>query len=113
MHRGCDLSTVVWATTLGSVLGPNLTGPGAIVAGWLHVPAKAGPFVFSFVGLLVTALVVSTRLRPDPLLPLRAAALATAPEDENAGASVLAVGVLGVAMAAARLTSTNARVIHA
>ncbi len=26
--RGRDLSLVVWATTIGAVLGPNLTGPG-------------------------------------------------------------------------------------
>ena len=55
------------------MLGPNLTGPGAVVAGWLHIPDKAGPFVFSVVTLLGTALVVNTRLRPDPLLTARAA----------------------------------------
>src|SRR4051812_40071568 len=26
-HKGRALSTVVWATTIGAVLGPNLTGP--------------------------------------------------------------------------------------
>ena len=70
-HRGRDLSTVVWATTIGSVLGPNLTGPGAVVAGWLHIPEKTGPFVFTVVALLAAAAVMGTRLRPDPLLLAR------------------------------------------
>ncbi len=70
-RRGRDLSTVVWATTIGSVLGPNLTGPGATVAGWLHLPAKTGSFVFSVVTLVATGAIMLVRLRPDPLLLAR------------------------------------------
>ena len=70
-HRGRDLSTVVWATTIGSVLGPNLSGPGAVVAGWLHLPEITGPFVFTVLALLAAAAVMVTRLRPDPLLLAR------------------------------------------
>jgi MFS family permease len=72
-HRGRDLSTVVWATTIGSVLGPNLGGPGAVVAGWLHIPEKTGPFVFTIVALLAAGAVMVTLLRPDPLLLARSA----------------------------------------
>lgn len=90
-HRGRDLSTVVWATTIGSVLGPNLTGPGAVVAGWLHVPSKAGPYVFTAVALVLTAVFVLVRLRPDPLLTARAAALpVTAPATGGAVAALQA-----------------------
>jgi MFS family permease len=71
-HRGRALSTVVWATTIGSVLGPNLGGLGAVVARWLHLPEKTGPFVFTVVALLGAAAVMGTRLRPDPLLLARA-----------------------------------------
>ena len=81
-HRGRDLSTVVWATTIGSVVGPNLGGPGAVVAGWLHIPEKTGPFVFTIVALLAAAAVMVTRLRPDPLLLSRSMA---PPEDTPAG----------------------------
>ena len=35
LHRGRDLSIVVWATTIGSVAGPNLVGPGKALA---HAP---------------------------------------------------------------------------
>lgn len=38
-HRGRDLSIVVWATTIGSVLGPNLVGPAQPVARALGLPS--------------------------------------------------------------------------
>jgi MFS family permease len=66
------LSTVVWATTVGAVLGPNLTGPGeALSAAWA-LPPLAGAYVFAVVSFLAAALVQFVGLRPDPLLHLRA-----------------------------------------
>ena len=38
LHRGRDLSIVVWATTIGSVAGPNLVGPGKALAHRLGLP---------------------------------------------------------------------------
>ncbi len=70
-HRGRDLSIVVWATTVGAVLGPNLTGPGADVADLFGLPPLAGGFVFSLVGFALAAALLATRLRPDPLLVAR------------------------------------------
>ncbi|MGN6612062.1 MAG: MFS transporter [Angustibacter sp.] len=70
-HRGRHLSLVVWATTIGSVFGPNLAGPGGAVARWVGVPAMTGPFIFSAVGMLLAAAVMTLRLRPDPLLLAR------------------------------------------
>ncbi|HEU4330446.1 MAG TPA: MFS transporter [Lapillicoccus sp.] len=81
-HRGRDLSTVVWATTIGAVLGPNLSGPGAVLAGWLHIPEKTGPFIFTIVALLAAAGVMVTRLRPDPLLLARSVGAHDDPEPE-------------------------------
>jgi MFS family permease len=72
-RRGRALAVVVWATTVGAVLGPNLTGPGATVARAFGLPELAGPFVFSAVGFGVAAAVVTLLLRPDPLLTARAA----------------------------------------
>jgi MFS family permease len=69
--RGRALSTVVWATTLGAVLGPNLTGPGEAVATALALPALAGPYVFSLASFLAAASVQAVGLRPDPLLLAR------------------------------------------
>lgn len=67
-RRGRHLSWVVWATTIGSVLGPNMVGPGKAVAGLLGLPPLAGAWVFSAVGFLLAALVLHLALRPDPLL---------------------------------------------
>ncbi|NKX53620.1 MFS transporter [Arthrobacter mobilis] len=71
-RRGRDLSLVVWAITLGAVAGPNMVGPGAVLAGWLGIPAQAGPFLISAAGMVVGAAIVALFLRPDPLLARRA-----------------------------------------
>ncbi|WP_323959544.1 MFS transporter [Arthrobacter sp. JZ12] len=70
-HRGRDLSLVVWAITVGAVAGPNMVGPGAVLAGWIGIPAQAGPFLISAAGMVVGALIVALFLRPDPLLTRR------------------------------------------
>lgn len=75
--RGRALSVVVWATTIGAVLGPNLTGVGASTARWLGVPELTGGFAIGAVALLVAALWVHVRLRPDPLLLAQASARVT------------------------------------
>ncbi|MBW8752384.1 MAG: MFS transporter [Propionibacteriales bacterium] len=75
-NRGRALSIVVWATTLGAVVGPNLTGPSATFARWLDIPKLTGPFALGALGMLAAAVVVWVRLRPDPLLVARATAVA-------------------------------------
>ena len=70
-HRGRDLSIVVWATTIGSVVGPNLVGPGKALAQTLGLPELAGTFLFSLAGFLLAWVVVDRLLRPDPLLTAR------------------------------------------
>jgi MFS family permease len=67
-RRGRSLSLVVWATTIGSVLGPNLAGPGADLGRWLDIPALSGGFVVSMVAFAVVALGFWLLLRPDPLV---------------------------------------------
>jgi MFS family permease len=70
-RRGRDLSIVVWATTIGSVVGPNLIGPGTALAKALGLPELSGTFVFSLVGFTLAWLVIHLLLRPDPLLTAR------------------------------------------
>jgi MFS family permease len=67
-HRGRALSTVVWATTVGSVLGPNLAGPGADLGRALGVPPLSGGFVLSLVAFAVVGAGLFLLMRPDPLL---------------------------------------------
>ncbi|HEX5727838.1 MFS transporter [Microbacterium sp.] len=66
--RGRDLSIVVWATTIGAVLGPNLVGPGEIVGEAIGMPPLTGPYVFAVVAQLAAIAVYLIGLRPDPLL---------------------------------------------
>lgn len=68
-HVGRSLSIVVWSTTIGAVAGPNLTGPGAAVAGRLGIPDLAGPMVFSLTAFTTAGLLTFLLLRPDPLAP--------------------------------------------
>ncbi|MGY1822831.1 MFS transporter [Geodermatophilus sp. SYSU D00079] len=91
-HRGRALSLVVWATTVGSVLGPNLAGPGAGLGTALGLPALGGAFVIAFVVFTVVAAGVLLLLRPDPLLlarRLRGAGAAGAPRPRRATAAAL------------------------
>jgi MFS family permease len=66
--RGRDLSIVVWATTIGAVLGPNLTGPGEALGQAIGMPELTGPYVFTVVGQCLGILLYLLLLRPDPLL---------------------------------------------
>ena len=79
-HRGRDLALVVWATTAGAVLGPNLIGPAGRVGEAIGIPPLTGPFVFSLVGFGLAAVLLTLRLRPDPLLKARELAEAAAAE---------------------------------
>lgn len=65
---GRDLSLVVWATTVGAVIGPNLFGPGEWVGRLLGLPELTGPFVFTVLAQTLSTTVFWFGLRPDPLL---------------------------------------------
>lgn len=71
LRRARALSVVVWATTVGSVVGPNLAAPTGTVAADLGIEALAGPFLVSGPVLAIAALVVWFGLRPDPLVLAR------------------------------------------
>jgi MFS family permease len=64
---GRSISLVVWAGTIGAVIGPNLVDPGATVAHQLEIPPLAGPMVFSLIGFAIAAVMTFAFLRPDPL----------------------------------------------
>lgn len=72
--RARALSYVVWATTVGAVVGPNLTGVAGAVSRQLGIPELTGPFLLAATGMLVGAFVIAVWLRPDPLLVARAVA---------------------------------------
>ena len=74
---GRDLSLVVWATTFGAVIGPNLFGPGEVIGDALGLPTMTGPFVITIAAQLAASLVFFFGLRPDPLKTAQALAKET------------------------------------
>ncbi|MEY4980786.1 MAG: hypothetical protein RL174_124 [Actinomycetota bacterium] len=70
---GRDLSLVVWATTAGAVIGPNLFGPGEIIGHALNMPLYTGPFLFTITAQILSSTVFWFGLRPDPLLTAKQA----------------------------------------
>ncbi|GAA2237857.1 MFS transporter [Promicromonospora sukumoe] len=63
--RARTMSVVLWSTTVGSVVGPNLAAPGAVVGGGLGVPDLGGPYLFSVVAYLLAGLLLVSLYR-DP-----------------------------------------------
>jgi hypothetical protein len=61
--RGRTMAIVVWATTVGSVAGPNLAAPGAELGRLVGVPALSGPYVFAVAGYLLAGLVIGLLYR--------------------------------------------------
>ncbi|MFK4067815.1 MFS transporter [Streptomyces sp. NPDC029674] len=93
-RRGRAISHVIWATTIGSVLGPNISAPASRVFTDTSIPEEAGPFLFAAGIFAVAALVVAVLLRPDPLLTARA----LAPQDSGTAQSrSLKAGIAAVA----------------
>ena len=88
-HRGRDLSLVVWSTTIGAVLGPNLFGPGELVADAFGMPPLTGSFAIAVLAQVAAAVVYLVGLRPDPYLVsqdlLRAQDLVDSAEAERNG----------------------------
>jgi len=54
------MSFVVWATTVGSVLGPNFTAPGAVLGEWLGLDPLAGPYLISLVAFALATTAAAT-----------------------------------------------------
>ncbi|MFG2797911.1 MFS transporter [Streptomyces pseudovenezuelae] len=96
-HRARAVSTVLVATTLGGVAGPNLAAPTGDLAQSLGIPNLAGPFLLSGAAYGLAALVLATCLRPDPLLVARdlaATEQSVTPADTTASAHEARGGVV-------------------
>jgi MFS family permease len=70
---GRHLSLIVWATTIGGVLGPNLGAVAARTLAPYDIPPLAAPFGFSIALFVLVALVLFALMRPDPIEVLRSA----------------------------------------
>ena len=67
-RRGRDLATVVWATTVGGVVGPLLLAPGEVLGAVIGMPRLTGAYLFSFAAQACALALYVLVLRPDPLL---------------------------------------------
>ncbi|MFI0444166.1 MFS transporter [Actinomadura sp. 6N118] len=66
-HAARDLSVVVWATTIGSIAGPNLAQPADDLGRTLGLSEWAGPYALAAAAYGLAMLGVFALLRPDPL----------------------------------------------
>ncbi len=66
-QRGRAMGLIVWGSTIGSIIGPNLTAPAIALGARFGVPSTASPFLVSVAGYGVAALLTMLFLRPDPL----------------------------------------------
>jgi MFS family permease len=66
-RRSFSISLIVWAGTIGSVLGPLLLEPVAAAAERLGFESLVGPLLLAAFSFMVAAAVAMVALRPDPL----------------------------------------------
>jgi MFS family permease len=67
-RRGRAVSTILVATTIGAVAGPNLVGPAGTFAAHWGIPALAGLFALAAIAYAIAGTILLLLLRPDPLL---------------------------------------------
>ena len=66
--RAKHLSIVVWGSTFGAVLGPNLMAPFGYISASLGLPQLVGPYLLAVFMLGLGAILISLGLSPDPYL---------------------------------------------
>ncbi|MFJ3883502.1 MFS transporter [Streptomyces sp. NPDC090077] len=92
-RRARAISLVVWSSTIGAVLGPNLSAPASYSFADTSIPQAAGPFVWACAVFVLTGTLIAVLLRPDPLLTARALA---GPAGQSRQAGSLRAGVAAV-----------------
>ena len=66
-QRGRAMGLIVWGSTAGSIIGPNLMGPALRAGHVLGITPTASAFLISVGGYALAAILVQALLRPDPL----------------------------------------------
>jgi MFS family permease len=78
-HRASAISLVVWAATIGAIVGPLLLGPSSAMADLAGLDPLVGPVIVGVVGFALASTLMFIGLRPEPLT------LTVAPESEHPG----------------------------
>jgi MFS family permease len=110
-RRGRDLAVVVWSTTLGAVLGPNLITPGDALGARLGLPELGGVFLFTLAAQLVALGIYRFALRPDPLKTAERLGVergTAAVEARAADRGGVRTGILSLALSHATMASVMA-----
>ncbi len=71
--RGRHLSLIVWATTIGAIVGPSLAAPAGATLARYGIPTLAGPYFLSALLFALSTLLLVLLLRPDPAVVARTA----------------------------------------
>jgi MFS family permease len=66
-HRGRAMGLIVWGSTIGSLIGPNLMAPALRLGALLGVTSVASAFLIAVGGYALASLLIEIFLRPDPL----------------------------------------------
>jgi len=66
-QRGRAMGLIVWGSTAGSIIGPNLMGPAVGVGALFGLSPVGSAFLISLAGYGLAALLIEILLRPDPL----------------------------------------------
>lgn len=116
-RRATAMSVVIWSTTVGSVIGPNLSQPGSDLGERLGIVAPGGPYLISAVVFVLAALVMLfglPRVRPADAAPVRGhtiGALTAALREPGSRLGIVAV-VTGHAMMVAVMVMTPVHMNH-
>ncbi len=84
--RARAMSIVLWATTVGSVAGPNLSAPGDRLGAAWGLPSFVGPYLFSVLAFASAATVITVLFRPSPIADDQARAAENGPALAPVGA---------------------------
>jgi MFS family permease len=66
-HRASAISLIVWASTIGAIIGPLLIGPTSDFAAAAGFDELMGPVTVGIVGFALGSVAMFLGLRPDPL----------------------------------------------
>jgi MFS family permease len=97
-HRGRAVSTIVWAGTVGAVIGPRLLEPAGAISDRIAGTTYAGGFLATSAFMAIATVILDVFLRPDP--SSIALIEEPAPEVRPTGPAITALGHPGVQLAA-------------
>ena len=109
-RRASAIGLVVWGTTIGAVIGPNLTAPAGEMALALGIPELAGPYLLTVVFIGLAWILSAILLRPEPYALADPSALPTE-SDSYEAAPALRTIVARPSVAVALVTLVGAQVV--